>query len=904
MTYKHPLALPLAALTALLLAPVSVSAQSILLTAEDFVVLAGTAVSIGGAGPTTLSNGNVGAAASISGIPPATIVNGSAISGGVIVGRALDDLITARNALSALASPPANNLSGVNGGNLATQILAPGVYTFNNAASISLNGVLTLDAQGQNNVTWVINIGTELTTGANAEIRFINLGSNNGADNGLFWNAGSAITFGGDNIIAGNYLAGTSITFGTTNPANGSAGGRALALAGVSFAGTGTLDVLGGPGNGDMTGGLVLDNNGNLVPSGYVLLSANGTYTQGSSDVVLRSGKVYNTPNVIIDGGSSDTTLGSSASLTVFQTIATLTGVNTYTGGTFVDAGTLTTGSANLPVGGNVSLIDSNATGTPGVLIFEQDTNGLYTGVISGTGSVTKEGTGALVFTRTHTYTGGTFLNEGTLALNGGTIGNTTVANGAFLRGNGGINGNLLNRGTVSPGFSPGTLVIAGNFTQTSTGTLTIELASAVNFDRLIIGGIATLDGTLQLLALDGFNPVNDSFTFLTAAGGVNGVFGTVTSPSAALTPVVTYNANDVTLTFAQTPFVDFAGTPNQGAVADAAQNDPAITDALNNVPLPGQLSAALNALSPQGYGIWSDIAFARALTLSDRLARDHGALPDQDNYYFQAGQSRHRVKGGADIRSINFNSDSGLVGGDHALNDSLTVGAFLDFTDTDSGLGSPGSSTSAKSIMPGIRAAWNRDAWFAHAALGYGFDKYKSTRAINFPGTAATAESSTHGRQWLADITAGRRFIAGPVTLSPFAGFLASKWKADGFTETGAGAFNTTVDSQSARSLRTQAGLETSIDLNIGTVLLRPRVRAAWIHELENDARPITGTTAGGATYTVTTQSPERDSLRASAGFDLALSPSTLLYADYSMQTGDNTRVTGAWNAGLAFSF
>jgi autotransporter-associated beta strand protein len=900
--------LPLALLASLLLAPALSWAQSILLTADDFVVLAGTAVSIGGAGPTTLSNGNVGAAASISGIPPATIVNGSAITGGVIVGQALNDLITARNALSALASPPANNLSGVNGGNLATQILAPGVYTFNTAASISLNGVLTLDAQGQNNVTWVINIGTELTTGANAEVQFINLGSNGGADNGLFWNAGSSITFGGDNIIAGNYLAGTSIAFGTTLPANGSAGGRALALAGVSFAGAGTLDVLGGPGNGDMTGGLIL-NNGQLVASGYVLLSANGAYLAGTTPlpvgvtrVKLAPGTLFNTANVTIDGNSSDSGL-TPASLTVFRTNATVTGTNTYTGGTVVDSGTLTTGSANLPAGGNVSLIDSNTSGTSGVLIFDQDTNGTFTGVISGTGSVTKQGTGTLVLTNTHTYTGGTSLNEGALALNGATIGTTTVANGAFLRGNGIINGNLFNGGTVSPGFSPGTIVVVGNFTQTSVGTLTIELASPVSFDRLLVGGIATLDGTLQLVSLNGYDPANDSFAFLTATGGVTGSFSTVISPSAALTPVVTVNANDVTLTFTQTSFTTFAGTPNQIANANAGQANPGITAALNTVPTAGQLTQALNAISPQGYEIWSDIAFARAVSLTDRLSHIYGATPGHDNYYFQAGQSRNKSAGDANVGSTDFNSDSGLVGGDHALSESFTIGAFLEYTETDSGLGSIGSRSEVKSVLPGIRATWNQDAWFANAAVAYGFDHYKSTRQINFSGTSATASSKTDGRQWIADISGGRHFDAGVVSLSPFAGLLASGWKADGFTETGAGAFNATVDDQNAHSLRTQLGLEAALNLNIGSVGLRPHVRATWLHELTNDSRPISGSFSGSA-FTIETRKADRDTFRLGAGLEALLTPTLSLYVDYAAQTGNTTSVTGEWNGGLSMRF
>ncbi len=901
MTYKYLPLLPLTALAALLLTPSVVCAQSILLTANDFVLLGGTAVTVGGAGPNTYSNGNVGSDASISGFPPATVVNGSTILGGPIVGQALIDLGSARDKLNALVAPPANNLTGQDLGGMT---LAPGVYKYDVAAEITLAGtkILTLDAQGKNNVVWVFNIGTTLTTAAGAQVQFINLGTNGGADNGLFWNAGTSITFGAANVIAGNYLAAENITVGTTIPADGAGSGRALAHAIVSFEGEGTMDVLGGPGGGDMTGGLADDGNGNLVSSGYVLLSANGTYVQGDSSVMLRNGTLFNTTNVIVDGNSSDTAPNSPATLTVFQTIASLTGTNTYTGGTIVDAGTLTAGSANLPVGGDVSLIDSNATGTPGALILDQDTNGTYTGVISGTGSVTKEGSGILMLTGTHTHTGGTFLNEGALVLNNAVLRNTTLASGTFLGGNGTINGDLLNAGTVSPGFSPGTIIVVGNYTQTAAGTLVVEIASPISYDQLIVGGTATLDGTLQVDILGGYNPAGQSFDILTAAGGVAGTFSAVTG-SAALQANVTYNANDVTVSFVQTPFTVFAGTPNQVAIANAALMTPAVTTALNGVPTAGELPAALNALSPQGYQIWSDIAFARSLSLSERLSRDSNATVGHDDYYFQVGQSRNSAQGDMDVGSDRFNSDSGLVGGDHALNENFTLGGFLDYTESEAGLGSSGSNTKVKSIMPGIRATWRKDAWFANAAVGYGFDNYESKRVIAFTGTNATAKSHTKGRQWLMNVTAGRHFEAGPVTLSPFGGLLASSWKADGFNETGAGALNNTVGSQRARSLRTQLGLESSINLTLGTIGLRPHVRAAWIHELSNDSRDMDAS-FGGTNYTIATRRPTRDSARLSAGFDASLSETVSLYADYGIQTGDTTRVIGEWNAGLSMRF
>jgi hypothetical protein len=139
--------------------------------------------------------------------------------------------------------------------------LDPGVYHFNVAADLSLvDPILTLNAHGLDNVFWVFQIGSSLTTAAGAQVLMINPGTNNG----VFWvtNTG-AITFGANNIILGNYIANTSIAFGDVN----SGSGRALALTGgVTSPATITgIDVLGAGGNG-WEGGLTYDLSNNVVP--------------------------------------------------------------------------------------------------------------------------------------------------------------------------------------------------------------------------------------------------------------------------------------------------------------------------------------------------------------------------------------------------------------------------------------------------------------------------------------------------------------------------------------------------------------------------------------------------------------------------------------------------------------
>ena len=70
-------------------------------------------------------------------------------------------------------------------------------------------------------------------------------------------------------------------------------------------------------------------------------------------------------------------------------------------------AGTSTTASVN---------IDN------GSLAVNQSTNTSFSGALVGNGALTKTGSGSLNLTGTNTYTGGTAVNEGRLAVNGSIV--------------------------------------------------------------------------------------------------------------------------------------------------------------------------------------------------------------------------------------------------------------------------------------------------------------------------------------------------------------------------------------------------------------------------------------------------------------------------------------------------
>ena len=148
---------------------------------------------------------------------------------------------------------------------------------------------------------------------------------------------------------------------------------------------------------------------------------------------------------------------------------AGLTGVNTYTGGTTVDAGTLVVTTASLP--GNVT---NNA-----ILQFNQSSKGTYFGVISGTGAVVKTGTGSVGLVAANTYTGGTTVSEGilfvtTLSLPGDVVNNAT------------LQFNQASKGTYAG-------VISGTGAVLKTGAGAVGLTGANTY----AGGTTISEGTL-----------------------------------------------------------------------------------------------------------------------------------------------------------------------------------------------------------------------------------------------------------------------------------------------------------------------------------------------------------------------------------------------------------------------
>jgi fibronectin-binding autotransporter adhesin len=174
-----------------------------------------------------------------------------------------------------------------------------------------------------------------------------------------------------------------------------------------------------------------------------------------------------------------------------------LTGTNSYTGATNVNAGTLIVGNGGT-AGSIVSSTINIASG--GTLGFDRSDTLTIGGTIQGGGAVQQFGTGTTVLTGTNTYTGGTTIAQGTLQLgNGGTTGS--------------IVGNVANNGTLSfnrnNSYSfDGTISGTGAIRQMGTGTTILTGTNSYQ------GGTRIDAGTLQVSSDANLGAAGGGLTF------------------------------------------------------------------------------------------------------------------------------------------------------------------------------------------------------------------------------------------------------------------------------------------------------------------------------------------------------------------------------------------------------
>jgi outer membrane autotransporter protein len=662
-------------------------------------------------------------------------------------------------------------------------------------------------------------------------------------------------------------------------------------LASIAAFGTYAVSVTGGTVTGGSGFGAAIHTSG--AGGGTVNIGAGAVVNAGASGVALRDGDLDRNGVDEIGGNSVITTAG------------TLNGAIVLGGGT--DTLTVTGGAINGNITGDgVDALNLNlgaGSFTHGAAYAISGMNG----IVMNSGTVRLDGTvaantlnvkgGMLTLANTATVTT-TAVEGGTLAVNGTLTGSVNVLAAGRLQGTGRV-GNTTVAGTVAPGNSIGTLLVAGNYVG-SGATLEIEGVfggTGSPADRLVITGNASGTTTIQTINLGGTGA-------LTGSGNTDGIS-------------IVQVGGTTTATAIQLAGGYAAAGPYQyqlrvfdAASSAASQADPLLGAVpFNDYRLQSVVDASGRPVAvPQiaGYQAMPTGAVRYGASLLDSVHKRQGELRDlaanrgseQEGraFFVRASGSSSDVTGN---RASGYEQDIGYVqAGGHVFGRDMENGATLRIGGAISRGQSKlqASASSAKVDLKGttfalISTYQTPAGWYLDGVAQ--LTDYSSSIQTRERGRVGAPDGLGLG----LSVEGGYPIdIGGGLVIEPQAQLSYQRIKFDSFVDVD----RITVDLQDGESLRGRAGGRIKKTFN-------PNMGSQWtlyaegnlVHEFLKDR----GITAGGISFA-------SDSLGTSAqlggGINAQVGADTTLFASVSYSKGLSSGAADTWsgNLGLRFAF
>src|SRR5262252_7876956 len=680
---------------------------------------------------------------------------------------------------------------------------------------------------------------------------------------------------------------------------------------------------------------VIINNNGGVVSFNNNSTAANATITTNSGGLTL-----FNDNS---NGGNAQF-IANAGGIVDFSNTAGPAGDGNISAGSIAGAGNYYLGSNQLTVGGN------NLSTTVSGVISDCGPTGFECSAGSGTtgGGLTKIGSGTLTLTGASTYTGDTNVNEGVLNVTGSLVSAVSVNQGGTLTGTGTIGGlSVGSGGIVAPGNSIGTLRVAGDVSFDDGAIYRVKANAAGKSAMISATGAASIDGgTVQVLAQSGTYARQTRYTILTASGGVDGQFTNVTSNLAFLTPLLSYDPNNVFLTLIRNDitFASVAQTPNQRAVATALDgSDPLkpLVQAVANLTQAGTLQA-FDALSGEVHGsvqttMIDDSRYIRQAVLGRLRQASYagaadafaalgsggpilayadpaagGGLADRDAD--RPAQAVNQLFGAApQSLDLTFWAQGvgawGRINSDgNAADVSRNLGGV--FTGFDGRFGEwraglAGGYTNASASVSARASSANIDsAYFAgYGGTSFGALSFRSgaalawhtigtSRSIAFPGFSehASARYSAVEGQVFGEVGYGMSF--GDLAVERFASLAWVYLNTESFNETGGVGALSVSGTQNDVNYSTLGARWASTYLMPNGMALIPRASLAWQHAF-GTVTPSALLTfqSTSATFGILGVPIARDAALVEAGGDLQLGPQTKVGVAYVGQLANNAR-------------
>ena len=385
----------------------------------------------------------------------------------------------------------------------------------------NVRGITFNSVAGANAFTFVVNGIATTSTGIGINLRPDGI-INNDDDTQIFNVPIQFFTLAGGTPAATTLFpitaAAGSITF-SGSFASGAPTKETMIMNGGQMVVDGAFNVtIGTSGRGDVTGtGSIITKNGagTLTLGGSVANTYSGGTFINNGSVVAAKTAAFGSGHVTLNGGILNVATFNQTIGALTNQGGTINGSGTITASSF----TLSSGTVNAPLAGSGAL---SKNGSGNATLTAVNTYSGNTTVNEGT--LTLTGSGSIASSANITIASGATLDVSGLSST------FTLGGGQTLKGNGNVTGNVAANGTVAPGTSIGTLTFGADVNLGGTTVMEIDRAASPQNADLITALTLTQGGTLNVLNIGGALFAGDTFNLFD--GTISGSFGTVNLPA------------------------------------------------------------------------------------------------------------------------------------------------------------------------------------------------------------------------------------------------------------------------------------------------------------------------------------------------------------------------------------
>jgi fibronectin-binding autotransporter adhesin len=207
---------------------------------------------------------------------------------------------------------------------------------------------------------------------------------------------------------------------------------------------------------------------------------------------------------------------------------------------------------------------------------------------------------------------------------------------------------------------------------------------------------------------------------------------------------------------------------------------------------------------------------------------------------------------------------------------------------------GAPASVTTVRTHQVGAYGRYRSGALRIDALAAAAVNDTTSARVVTAGGLTRTAQGDRGGHAVSLQLEAGYSMRAATIEIEPYAALAWTRQRDEGYTESGAGALNLTVQAGTVESLRSTLGVRVARSFEAGSTRTTLEGRAAWAHEHRGSGAVNTSLAADptGTAFSVATAASPRDSLVLGLGVAVETTRNLRFYADLTLDRNGSQSV------------